>query len=158
VGAAGSNGSQGAAGANGSQGAQGAAGSQGAAGAAGTQGPQGAQGATGAQGAAGASGTSLTIRTVTATATLVDGDDYILCNPTAATTLTLPAAANNSGHVITIKRINAGATGCSVTGISTADASGGTLALAAPANTGGVSGNMVGVISNGTTWYVVNWH
>ena len=116
-------------------------------------------GAAGATGATGATGTTniFAIRTVTATATLANTDDYVLCSPAANTTLTLPAAAANTGRTMTIKRITTTAATCTVSGIAAIDATGGNQALAAP-SAGPGSGNMVTIISNGTFWFLVNFH
>ena len=97
------------------------------------------------------------IRTVTATATLTNTDDYVLCAPAANTTLTLPAAASNTGRTITVKRTTTTAFTCTVSGIAAIDATGGNQALVAPA-VGGANGNQVTVVSNGTLWFLVNIH
>jgi len=159
TGAVGATGVAGAAGVTGPAGATGATGATGAAGAAGAPGATGAAGATGPAGPTGATGVAnvFAIRTVTATATLADTDDYVLCAPTANTTLTLPAAASNTGRAITIKRTTTTAFTCTVSGIAAIDATGGNRALIAPAP-GAASGNMVTVISNGTFWFLVNFH
>jgi hypothetical protein len=88
---------------------------------------------------------------------LTNTDDYVLCAPAANTTLTLPAAAANTGRTITIKRTTATAPTCTVSGIAAIDATGGNQALGAPA-VGGNSGNIVTVVSNGTLWFLVNFH
>ncbi len=125
----------------------------GAAGAAGAAGSAGVAGATGATGATGASGAILSYRTVTATATLTDSDQVVLCNPTTTTVLTLPLAATNAGQEILIKRMNTGLTSCAVAGVWATDSSG-NFALTAPFG----SSNVLQVLSDGTNWYIVNIH
>jgi hypothetical protein len=89
---------------------------------------------------------------VTASETLTDSDQVVLCDASGAVTLTLPAAS--TGRMIMIKRITAGvADTCAVVGIWPADVTGGTLQLAAPAN-GGANENAITVISDGTNWYL----
>ncbi len=115
----------------------------------------GLPGATGPTGPTGTFSGVYSIRTVTATTTLLSTDEVVLCNGTAATVLTLPVAASNTGKMITIKRI--GGSTCQVTPISTTDFTAGSVSLTAPANNTPTR-NMVTVISNGTTWYVLNSH
>ncbi|MDO8462285.1 MAG: hypothetical protein Q7S98_05440 [Deltaproteobacteria bacterium] len=157
IGPTGLTGSTGVAGSPGSTGATGATGLTGSTGAVGPTGLTGSTGATGATGAAGVAN-SHSIRTVTATTTLLSTDDVVLCDPTTTTTLKLPlAATSNVGHMIIIKRIKIGGAACTVSGIWTTDQSSGTQTLVAPVS-GGVSGNICTVISNGTNWYLVNIH
>jgi hypothetical protein len=86
----------------------------------------------------------------------VTPDHVVLCNPTGGVTLTLPAVATNVGQVITIKNLsnNAGNT-CSVTPVV-----GATLQLAQAGAVGGagfnVQNSVIGVISNGTSWFALN--
>jgi hypothetical protein len=49
-----------------------------------------------------------TVRTVTGTATALITDRIIICNSASAFTVTLPAAADRTGHILDIKNINAG--------------------------------------------------
>jgi hypothetical protein len=144
-------------GTDGVTGPTGPAGLNGTTGASGPTGSAGLNGTTGATGPTGASGAVLDIRTVSSNVTLDSTDDYVLCSPSANTTVTLPAAASNTGHMITVKRITTTAATCSVSGIATIDATTGTQALSAPTS-GGQSGNMISVVSNGSNWYLVNFH
>jgi hypothetical protein len=93
------------------------------------------------------------VRTVTATGNLVGTDDVVLCNAASNTTLTLPSAASNSGHEITVKRLNITAFSCTVSGIWTSD--GGNLALVAP-NANSTTSSIVTVVSDGANWYILN--
>jgi hypothetical protein len=149
TGAAGPTGATGSAGLPGAQGATGATGPAGATGAAGPTGATGATGPTGATGATGPTSATQAITLQTGNYTILSTDYTILCNNPGgiSKTMTLPAAASNTGKVFVIKRI--GVSGCNVSGVSAAD--GNPFVLNAPL--GGTSAIMVQ--SDGTTWWVL---
>jgi hypothetical protein len=78
----------------------------------------------------------------------------VLVNPTtaAAQTLTLPAAAGNTGQLIHIRNISA------ANDFNLAGASGGTINMAANAAGPPATGTVVTVVCDGATWFIINQH
>ena len=140
------------AGPTGPTGATGPAGATGATGATGTQGVQGPVGPTGATGAAGGFSSVAPVTTVQGNYPILSTDYLVLCNnPGNGTTktMTLPAAATNTGRIFVIKRLSTGTRVCDVSGVSASDG-GPTVTLAAP----GLVNNAITVQSDGTSWFI----
>ncbi len=164
TGATGQTGPTGAAGAAGPTGPTGLTGSNGAPGATGATGSTGPTGATGAAGANGGFSGVFNIRAQNTTATLngisaTTPDHVVLCTPAAAgVTLTLPAAASNTGQMITVKNVSNTNTFTLAGVVATDGGSNLTVAVAGNAASSPSSKSVVTVISNGTSWYVLNTH
>ena len=137
-------------------GATGATGHTGATGPTGT-GATGATGPTGPTGAAGNAFLATTIKTVTASYSLLSTDQVVFCAPTGATaiTLTLPAATGSTGKIYYLKKSTANLGACTVTPISTVDAGiDATMTLDTPP----ASASQMMVLSTGAAWYVISLH
>jgi hypothetical protein len=102
------------------------------------------------------------VRSVNTTQTLnglaaVTPDSVVLCTCTAAgLTLTLPAVATNTGQVIKVKNISNTNTFV-LAGVVAGD--GGpnrTVAVSGNANNSPQAGSVLTVISNGTSWFVLD--
>ena len=164
TGASGSQGEIGPAGPSGPQGEMGPAGPVGPQGAVGPAGPQGPAGATGPQGPAGGASGPHNVRSLTGSATLnglteLVPDEVVLCTPGAAgLTLTLPAAASNTGQVITVKNVSNSYTFVLTPIVATDGGPNLTVELAGTAANSPASGSVITTISNGTSWFVLNTH
>ena len=89
--------------------------------------------------------------TVTATTyTINDGDSSIICNPSGALTLTLPAASSYSGRWLHLKNIqNLTVTSASSNVVAINSATAGTAILA------GTAGKWCTLQSDGTNWVIM---
>ena len=138
----------------GATGATGATGPTGATGA-GVAGPTGPTGATGATGAAGAGTGSGPIVVQTTNYTITTSDFTVLCNSSAggSKSMTLPAAAGNTGRIFNIKRIGGTACAAATTAGSALDGVAGpaTFALSASGTGSGIT-----VQSDGSTWWIIS--
>jgi hypothetical protein len=90
-------------------------------------------------------------RTITSSATLTTADQYVFCDASGgAITVTLPTAAEAKGLILTIKKINTGASNVTV------DASGSeTIDKSATQSLTGSSRPSITIISDGTEWWEI---